>query len=64
MAELKPNTIVKDGTVYGTVSTNKVGSECEFPICSLEDWYDMTDFEVDDVALEAMWESGKIHLSY
>lgn len=44
--------------VTGTVSTNKVGSECTFEICDREEWDKMTEDERHEALIEAMWRSG------
>ena len=45
---------------YGEVGTDKVGSKCQFEICSLEDWESMTEEEQNKELLQAMWDSGII----
>jgi hypothetical protein len=45
---------------YGEVSTKKVGSECEFFICSKSEWDEMTEKEQEQALIDAMWESGLI----
>ncbi len=48
----------------GTVSTNKVGSECTFPVCTVEEYDKMTDDEALKALEEAMWESGYCNLNF
>ena len=51
---------IEEGFIIGTVRTNKVGSECEFEICSVEEWEKLTEAEAEKLAIEAMNESGII----
>jgi hypothetical protein len=53
---------VEDGVVMGTVKTDRVGSECEFEICSVEEWKTLTEEEQGKLAIEAMWGSGMIEV--
>lgn len=39
----------------GEVRTNKVGSETQFEICTLEEWEKMTEEEQQAALIEAMW---------
>jgi hypothetical protein len=55
---------VVDGEVYGRVSTNKWGSECQFYICSLEEAEEMDDEEFEEAAFEALIESGMMEWCY
>ncbi len=48
----------KDNMITGTVRTNKVGSDCEFVICSKEEWDILNDVEKNTLLIEAMWNSG------
>jgi len=64
MAKIEEWTKVEDGTVMGYVRTNKVGSDCEFEICSIEEWKELTEEEAEKLALDALWESGMIEWGY
>jgi hypothetical protein len=55
---------VKNGMVIGTVSTRKTGSKCEFEICEVEEWNELTEEEQDKLAIEAMWDSGILDTSW
>lgn len=52
----------------GTVSTNKVGSDCEFMFevdeASLPKGKQAREDYLDNEALQAMWESGQVEWSY
>jgi hypothetical protein len=37
-----------------------VGSECEFEICSVEEWEKLTEEDAEKLAIDAMNESGMI----
>ena len=52
---------IEDGQVIGTVRTNKIGSECEFPICTEEEYLIMSEEEREESLLEAMWDSVEIY---
>ena len=47
---------IEEGWVMGTVSTNKVGSECTFQVCTVEEYEKMT----DDEALKAFHDLTRI----
>jgi hypothetical protein len=55
---------VKNGYVMGTVSTNKVGSECEFCVCTVKDYEQMTEDEAYEALERAMWESGYCNVRF
>lgn len=55
---------VKDGMVIGTVSTNWVGSESEFEICTIDKWNSLTEEEQEREAIEAMWDRGMIEVCW
>ena len=55
---------VKNGMVIGTVSTRKVGSECEFKICDEETWNELTEEEQDVLAAQMMLDSGVLDVSW
>lgn len=38
----------------GRVSTNMIGSEVTFEICSVEEWEELTEKEAEEIALEMM----------
>lgn len=44
----------------GAVTTRKIGSECQFEICPMDEWNEMTDDEQSKALIEAMWDSGII----
>ena len=57
--------MIEDGFVMGAVSTSIVGSERTFPICTPEEYEEMTEEEAEQALIEAeqalinsMWESG------
>lgn len=58
------NLTIEDGWVMGTVSTNKVGSECTFPVCTVEEYEKMTEEESLKALEEAMWESGYLYIHF
>jgi len=48
--------------VQGVVKTNKVGSQCQFDVCSQDDW-DAADCDgQQQMLIEAMWDSGLIEV--
>jgi hypothetical protein len=49
---------MSDKMKVGIVATNKVGSNCEFDICSEEEWGSMSEDDQQKALIEAMWESG------
>lgn len=49
---------MKEPMKTGVVRTNKVGSDCEFDICTLQEWKSMTEEEQEKALMDAMWESG------
>ena len=53
---------VVDGMVVGLVKTDRVGSECEFEICSEEEWGSLSEDEQSKLAIEAMWDSGMVEV--
>ena len=55
---------VENGMVIGSVSTRKVGSKCEFGICEVEEWSELTEKEQDKLAIEAMLDSGVLDTSW
>jgi hypothetical protein len=63
MASLENRTI-EDGWVMGYVNTNLVGSRCEFQICEVSEWEELTEEEAGDSAREAMYESGMLEWGY
>jgi len=58
--ELTNDIVVENGFIMAEVSTNKVGSECEFEVCLVEDFEEMSEDEFDKVLIQSMWESGYI----
>ena len=48
----------------GHVRTDKVGSKCYFVIATVEEWEDMDDEEAEQVARDAMYESGLMEWGY
>lgn len=56
------NEKIEEGMVWGVVRTNRIGSDCEFDLCSVEEYEELTDAEVDSLIVERMWESGYIDL--
>lgn len=58
MAEITEDMKIENGYVVGYVRTDKVGSECEFIICSVEEWKEMTDDKAHETARDSMYESG------
>ena len=54
MPKLEEHTTVKNGSVMGRVSTNMIGSEVTFEICSVEEWEELTEKEAEEIALEMM----------
>lgn len=63
MASLE-NITVEDGWVIGYVRTNMVGSKCEFQICEVDEWIELTEEEASDSAREAMYESRMMEWGY
>lgn len=64
MPKLNEWTTIEEGCVMGYVETNRVGSRCEFQICPVDEWLEMSEEEAEQVALEALWESGQIEWGY
>ncbi len=62
--ELTGKEQIEGGLVMGAMSTNKSGSECVFPVCTVENYKTMTDEELDKALVEAMWwsEQLKVHI--
>ena len=58
------NEKIEDGFVIGYASTQKVGSECTFEICSVEEWEELSEEEAEKLAQEAMYESGVMDWGY
>ena len=52
--------MIEDGFVMGAVATNMVGSECTFPICTPEEYEQMTEEEAEQALTDSMWESGYV----
>ena len=50
--------LIEDGFVMGAVSTSIVGSERTFPICTPEEYEEMTEEEAEQALINSMWESG------
>lgn len=46
----------------GTVRTNKVGSDCTFEICELDEWNQMNESMQEKALEEAMWSSGILNV--
>ena len=57
---------IQGGCVMGAVSTNKVGSECVFEVCPVEEWEALSDEEAEKLLQDAAAESGQyeIYLIY
>lgn len=53
---------VRDGTVIGHVRTNVVGSECDFEVCSVEQWEEMSEDEAEKALQDAAFESGYVEI--
>ena len=64
MAKKMKNLTIEDGWVMGTVSTNKHGSECTFPVCTVEEYEKMTEEESLKALEEAMWENGCLWIHF
>jgi len=64
MPQITENTQIEDGYIMGTVRTNTVGSECTFPICSVEEWEQLTQEEAHEMALDMLFESGQMEFWY
>lgn len=55
---------IEEGWVMGEVSTNKHGSKCTFPVCTVEEYEEMTEEELLKRLEETMWESGYVNLNF
>ena len=65
MAKLTKNDVtVEDGFVIGTVSTNSVGSECEFEVCEAEIFFAMSEDDQQKALVDAAIESGMFEISF
>jgi len=64
MAKIHPHTTIEDGMIMGKVSTNILGSECQFPVCPLSDYEKMTEEEAYEALEQAMWESGYCNVNF
>ncbi len=64
MPEITEKSHVEEGTIFGYVSTDIVGSQCEFPICSVEEWVEMSVEDAEKAAKEALYESGVMEWGY
>jgi len=64
MPKITENTVVEGGYVIGYVKANWIGSKCEFTICDVETWEGLSDKEADEVAMNALHESGMMEWGY
>lgn len=48
--------------IIGCVSTDKVGSEVEFIVCSREEWESLSEREQHKMLIEAAFESGMFEI--
>ena len=53
-----------DAYVMGIVSTNKVGAETEFTICSCDEFFEMSQREFYSLLKECMFENIEFGLAY
>lgn len=51
---------MKEKMIIGVVRTSKVGSDCEFEICSADEWLEMSEKDRHNNMIESMWESGQV----
>lgn len=70
---ISKRTISPDGWVMGRVSVNLVNSTCHFSIMRESELRDLlsdcesveaAEYDFAEIALEAMWNSGKVELDY
>ena len=64
MPKITEQQYVSEGVVWGFVETNKVGSLCRFAICSVEEWEELDYEDAEQVAKEALYESGVFEWGY
>jgi len=64
MPKMTEYTVIEEGFVMGYVSTNMHGSKCTFPICSVEDWEELSEEEAEAFANDALHESGMLEWGY
>jgi len=64
MPKITEHTLIEDGIVMGKVSTNLVGSECTFEICSVEEWEELSEKDGEKMAQEALFGSGMMEWNY
>lgn len=57
MANLE-NRKIENGWIIGTVRTDKVGSECDFEVCTVEEWEELEEKDTGKIVIEALNESG------
>lgn len=50
--------------VMGNVHTRKVGSGCEFEVCTKEEYAEMNDDQRHKALIEAMWDAGILDISF
>ena len=55
---------IEDGQVLGIVKTNTVGSECEFFVCSVQEYNAMNEDQRNKALVQAMWESGYVDVYF
>lgn len=64
MPKIQEDTKIENGYVMGHVSTDIVGSRCEFEICRVEEWEELTAEDAEKVAQEALFGSGLMEWGY
>lgn len=63
MASLE-NHKIKDGMLIGTISLGLAHCKVTFEICSVAEWKTLSKDEAEKMAIDALWESGKIDWWY
>jgi hypothetical protein len=53
---------IENGNVIGAVSTNSVGSECTFEVCTVEEWLELTEDAASELLVASANESGQYEI--
>lgn len=64
MPEIDDFITVEDGWVMGNIATNKVGSDCKFPVCTVHEYENMTEEQAVTILVDTIWESGYCNVNF
>lgn len=62
MPKIEKHTKIENGVVLGTVEIDT--AEATFEICSVEEWEKLSEEKAEQLAFEALFESGKFEWYY